>query len=279
MSLIIILICIAVQRYLDPSFFRKENWLARYAQGLNNLFYKIHLKNSVWNILFLILPIVIVVAAISYLLYDHFYNLFYFIFNIFILFLCLDARNMHRQLSPYFVAHENNDHQSIYHYATEFMGCSPSEDRVNLIREVTRTIFVKAELYVFSVLFWYILLGPTGAVLYALLRYLANSAVYKAASEYLLALMDYIPVRLTALAYALVGHFAFCLSHCKQLFLSGIRSTRELTWAAGIAALELEPSDVSLADIEENKLALDLVDRAIVLWLLVIALLTIAAWM
>jgi AmpE protein len=279
MSLIIILICIAVQRYLAPNLFRNETWLAHYAGGLNNLCYKLHLKNSVWSLLLFILPIVLVVATISYLLYDLFYNLFYFVFSICILFLCLDARNMHRQLSPYFVAHEHNDQQTIDHYATEFIGRPPSEDRVNGIREVTRTIFIKAELYVFSVLFWYILLGPTGAVLYALLRYLTNSAAYRAVAEFLLALMDYIPVRLTALAYALVGHFAFCLSHCKQLFLAGIRSTRELAWASGLAALELEPSDVSLADVEENKLALDLVDRAIVLWLLVIALLTITAWM
>jgi adenosylcobinamide-phosphate synthase len=174
---------------------------------------------------------------------------------------------------------------------------------------------VDAYRHVFAVLFWFVLLpGPAGAVLYWCTHLLAREWAGAAPGEeetpharararfgeparVLQDALDWIPVRLTALSFAIVGDFedaAYCWRMQPETWKDeegGV--TMGLLLASGAGALgvtlggplampigppRLRPA-LGLGDVAEPEQlpsAVGLVWRALVLWLLVILLVTLA---
>ncbi len=170
---------------------------------------------------------------------------------------------------------------------------------------------------VFAVLFWFLVLpGPAGAVLYRLVTLLAEEwrgelprgdvtplarerGQFGRAVRRLLWVLDWVPVRLTALSFAVVGDFEDAV-YCWR--------TQPVHWPAGeggetvglliasgggalgvelggpVATQSGEPEDRPAlgmgepADVELLPSAIALVWRALVLWLLLTLLLTLANW-
>ena len=170
---------------------------------------------------------------------------------------------------------------------------------------------------VFAALFWFTVLpGPAGAVLYRAAVLLAAEwgspvagvettsvaqarAVFGAPARALLFVLDWIPVRLTALSFAIVGDFedaALCWrtqakewsaqeggEHAGIVLASGAGALGvKLGGPVPAAAEKLEPRpELGLGDEPDAQLlpsAVGLVWRALVLWLLLILLLTLANW-
>ena len=69
-----------------------------------------------------------------------------------------------------------------------------------------------------------------------------------------------------------VCYFACAIAVWRQYFWKNFRPSTKF------AALVLNQQDTTSADAEENKRALDLVERAVILWLAVIAVLTLFSW-
>jgi adenosylcobinamide-phosphate synthase len=170
---------------------------------------------------------------------------------------------------------------------------------------------------VFATLFWFTVLpGPAGAVLYRAATLLAEEwddpvgaadttpvaparAVFGRPARGLLFLLDWIPVRLTALSFAIVGDFedaALCWrTQAKEWAAQDGGEHAGIVLASGAGALgvklggplpvagdkpEVRP-EIGLGDEPDAELlpsAVGLVWRALVLWLLLILLLTLANW-
>ncbi len=159
--------------------------------------------------------------------------------------------------------------------------------------------------YVFAPLFWFMLLGPAGAVLYRLSAFLverwpAGSVVAGEPDHFsrfalqMFQAIDWMPARLTAVTFAIVGDFedaVYCWraqasqwpDAASGILLSsgagalGVRLGLPLPDAAGIDARpELGLGEE--ADIEHLQSAIGLVWRALILCLLLLALLTVASW-
>ena len=170
---------------------------------------------------------------------------------------------------------------------------------------------------VFASLFWFTVLpGPAGAVLYRAATLLAAEwhdpadgadttpitqarAVFGRPARGLLFLLDWIPVRLTALSFAIVGDFedaAFCWrTQAKEWAAQDGGEHAGIVLASGAGALgvklggplpvtgdkpEVRP-EIGLGEEPDAELlpsAVGLVWRALVLWLLLILLLTLANW-
>jgi len=170
---------------------------------------------------------------------------------------------------------------------------------------------------VFAVLFWFLVLpGPAGAVLYRLSAMLAQEwqgelprgdttplardrGEFGRPARRLLWLLDWIPVRLTALSFAIVGDFedaVYCWRTQPALWpLSEGGEPVGILLASGGGALGVElggpvptlsgePEErpvVGMGDVPDTELipsAVGLVWRALVLWLLLTLLLTLANW-
>lgn len=170
---------------------------------------------------------------------------------------------------------------------------------------------------VFAVLFWFTVLpGPAGAVLYRAVALLAQEwrgdprgenvtpiararAVFGGPAQKLLWLLDWIPVRLTSLSFAIVGDFEDAV-HCWRTQAKGWRDQEGgehagIVLASGAGALgvllggpipvpagepEFRPDmgTGETADADLMPSGIGLVWRALVLWLLLILLLTLAYW-
>ena len=168
---------------------------------------------------------------------------------------------------------------------------------------------------VFATLFWFTVLpGPAGAVLYRAAALLANEwradpggtdttpiaqgrAIFGAPARGLLWLLDWIPVRLTALSFAIVGDFedaAFCWrtqakawatqeggEHAGIVLASG-GGALGVTLGGPLPVIGGEPDfrpELGLGEAPDADLlpsAVGLVWRALVLWLLLMLLLTLA---
>jgi cobalamin biosynthesis protein CobD/CbiB len=170
---------------------------------------------------------------------------------------------------------------------------------------------------VFAALFWFTVLpGPAGAVLYRAAALLAGEwsgeargddvtpiaqsrAAFGAPARRLLWLLDWIPVRLTALSFAIVGDFEDAV-HCwrtqaKSWEKQDGGETAGIVLASGGGALGVvlggalpvpgaEPEyrpEIGMGEVADAELlpsGVGLVWRALVLWLLLMLLLTLAYW-
>jgi cobalamin biosynthesis protein CobD/CbiB len=186
----------------------------------------------------------------------------------------------------------------------------------DIARLATERGLVDAYRQVFAVLFWFTVLpGPAGAVLYRASALLAEAwagaapgdddetpiararEAFGAPARRLLWLLDWVPVRLTALSFAVVGDFedaAYCWRTQAGAWAGedgGVPIGIVLASGAGALGMELggaiaipgrEPTlrptlgTGEAAEPEMLPSAVGLVWRALVLWLLVILLLTLA---
>ena len=176
---------------------------------------------------------------------------------------------------------------------------------------------VDAYRQVFAVLFWFVVLpGPAGAVLYRATALLAaewkgalpgddmtvlarSLSVFGRPARRLLAILDWIPARLTALSFAVVGDFedaAFCWRTQARTWpetYGGEAVGVVLASGAGALGVQLggplpdygdsrEPRPaIGIGDPVEAEVlpsAVGLVWRALVLWLLIVLLLSLANW-
>ncbi len=147
-------------------------------------------------------------------------------------------------------------------------------------RAVTELIFSQANERFFGVMFWFLVLGPIGAVLYRLVAWLqANSAQYQSRFyagyaeniNQLYTVLAWVPVRLAALSYTLTGNFTASFDAWKKdLFKAD--ATKMLA-ETGIASLGVKGNE---ANIEENRKAQALVYRGLLIWLAVAFLLMVS---
>ncbi len=171
---------------------------------------------------------------------------------------------------------------------------------------------VASHRHVFGVFFWFLVLpGPSGAVLYRLSEYLSRHWNRPAGpgeagippdqfgrfAQQAFAWIDWLPVRLTALGFAIVGDFEGALHCWRNLTVDSrpsVAGSRTLLVAAASGALGvrvlsavdsaryLDPvaqDGAALAEPgpEALRSAVGLAWRAMVLWLLLLLLLTLAA--
>ncbi|WP_066268576.1 CobD/CbiB family protein [Hydrogenophaga palleronii] len=178
--------------------------------------------------------------------------------------------------------------------------------RAELLRQVIEQSVLAAHRHVFGVLvcfvvFWAIGLGPSGAVFYRLAEYLSRNwrarpdgtpspALQHAASRGW-GLVDWVPARLTALGFAVVGNFEEAVASWRgdaERFAPGSDGV-VLAATSGAINVRLAPQPDGLTLPEdgdpgnrpEPQLAhlssvVGLVWRAVVLWMLLLALLTLA---
>ncbi len=158
-------------------------------------------------------------------------------------------------------------------------------DTETMFSEVTRAILAAGHDRLFAVLFWFLLLGPVGAVLYRGLTLLAaqegTDTDFRYWAERFRAVLVWVPARLTALGYALAGHFDAAFDGWQDAAAevpAGAGSSEHLLVETGLGALDLRDRPDVWTDAEAPRAAMRLVWRTLTLWLVVIAVLTLAGW-
>lgn len=152
--------------------------------------------------------------------------------------------------------------------------------------------------HLLAVLFWYCILpGPVGALLYLMAMRLNQQwgadtrTDFGSFSRAAFFWLDWVPQRLTAFAFAIVGNFEDSL-FCWRTQAAGHRVGMRLVLASAAGALGIRLGDSASSqrvyggldlgvgefpDLDHLRSAEGMIWRTLVLWLIVIALLTIAA--
>lgn len=173
--------------------------------------------------------------------------------------------------------------------------------RSELLRQFIVHSVLAAHRHVFGVLvafvvLWMMGLGPAGAVLYRLAEYVSRnwrqrpdrttSEALERSALTLWRWIDHVPARVTALGFAVVGNFEEAVAGWRSRVNAGEAGSDDVVLAAAGGAINLPllrtPSaDVSESMVEVPQLAhlgsvVGLVWRAVVLWMLLLALLSLA---
>lgn len=172
--------------------------------------------------------------------------------------------------------------------------------RSELLRQFMVHSLLSAHRHVFGVLvafilLWVIGLGPAGAVLYRLAEYVSRSwrqrsdgtpsEALQSVAQTLWHWIDLLPARVTALAFAIVGNFEEAVAGWRSRSAAGGADSDEVVLAAAGGAINLPLLRSGLQEAvpaaETPQLAhlgsvVGLVWRAVVLWMLLLALLSLA---
>ncbi|MBW8845043.1 MAG: CobD/CbiB family protein [Burkholderiales bacterium] len=281
-----------------------------------------HHAAVVWAITVLV-PGLAVTAV--YLALRHFSLLLALGLDVLILYLTLGFR----QFSHYFTdirnALERGDDATARQLLAEWRHLDASElPRTELIRHVVEHSLLAAHRHVFGVFFWFVVcstigLGPAGAVLYRMAEFASRYWAFKSRtldaptnprllslSRQAFSLIDYLPARLTATGFAIVGNFEEAVNGWRRDASLWLHANEGiiLASAAGAVGLQLggaaapgitpdrsktfdagsEPDATGAAgstagaqpQLGHLQSVVGLVWRSVVLWMLLLALLTLA---
>lgn len=145
----------------------------------------------------------------------------------------------------------------------------------DLVRGAMARLFQVAEARLFGVLFWFAVLGAFGAALYALSRLAGErwqgDSEFHAAIAQVVFLLDWLPARVLALSFAIVGNFEEAMVAWRASVGPDAGSAnQDVVYAAGLGALGLDEDEPGPEFVAGT---VGLLNRAALLWLGVLGLL------
>ncbi|MFC6301763.1 hypothetical protein GNF76_13115 [Pseudomonas sp. CCM 7893] len=171
-------------------------------------------------------------------------------------------------LGPFRDAWRRGDLQAAEHVAERDLNIG-ADSGEQLLERVQGHLLWQAYQSFFAVIFWYFLLGPVAALAYRLLALASehgkNPLVVERATQ-LRHAFDWLPVRLLAASFALVGNFVGVSRVMLHELLSWDISAAQLVEKVGLVAGEIPPPVVGADGINSLDRIWELLLRAAVLW-------------
>jgi membrane protein required for beta-lactamase induction len=260
----------------------KYKYVDIYAAKMRPLLAKMNIDRAMPAFIGLLIPALVVIGLLNLILG----NIFYFIYALIVFYLCLDFRDVRKQIGDYQTAVAGENLTQAQFEAEQFVEHPVHQNKGEMSRAVTETIFIKSLTNVFAIIFWFMVLGPFGAVLYYLTAAITQRAqrpefgfsdTYSSA-EYFKQILDWLPVRFVTLTFAVVGHFTPVFGIWLDRISSGLLENRQLLIDAGLTAVHAD-LDASHASLTENNSTLQLVTRTLWAWIIVIAVFTVITWL
>lgn len=154
------------------------------------------------------------------------------------------------------------------------------DDWRDLDERMNRAIAYRGFERTFAVLFWFVLLGPAGALLYRLttLYRMGEDQELPAQEEAgrFLWYLEWPAARVLGLSFALTGNFASCAHALRNHFWSGDETTAESLEHFVRGALQVGEEPLPSTDVEVKPSAiLSLLGRTLIFWISVLALITV----
>lgn len=287
-----VLFAVALDRFLpDRQGIKPFAWYRDWAESVEERFNGGKRAHGVGAVLLAIVPIVVAVVLARYILGELGWVL-RFLFDVFVLYLCLDIYRLGKTASGVADALIAGDLQEANEQLRELTGKSaPELNEAIVARATVEGVLRQGNSLVVSPIFWFILLGPFGAVLQRLSCILDMlwGHRYERFSEFGWAaarfddLLGWIPARVTALSYALMGSFEDALHSWRKrmgvwsdinsgpLLASGFGAMYMQAYEATTDAFEYDDRAMELVipDASHIQRAVALVWRVLLLWLVI----------
>jgi adenosylcobinamide-phosphate synthase len=267
-------------------------------------------RHGVLAWLVVVLPWTLAVGLIYFVLYQiHF--VLAFLWNVVIVYFTLGFRQFSHYFTDIHLALNNDDVPRAREILNEWTGIDTVDMPVSeIVRHTLIHAVVASHRHVFGVFFWFLVpIGPAGAVLYRVAEYLARAwsqpveertAAFSTFAQRAFFVIDWIPARLTSLGFAIVGNFEDAIyawrNHARQwpdpndgVLLaagSGALGARLSGPLAEVSSLDaLATGDGGPMTVGDDctprtlQSAVGLVWRAVILWMILLLMLTIAVWL
>lgn len=305
MNLIALLIGLLIERLATRIFhWRRKRWLDRLIDaGFRQVERFGSLPALVPVILLaslLALPVLIVIVALG----DSLAGFPYLVLAIVVLFFSLGPQDIGEDVDEYCAALRDGDEERIRETATALVEGEVHADPHERVAQVEAAVFVQANNRLFAVIFWFVALGPLGplgAWAYRVTDLIRQRAVFNAsrseegdrvspgvrdAAVRLHGWLAWIPARLTALGYAIAGHFdaafaAWRLPQDPAAATTASAASEQLLARVGRGALALHDEEGETLDergVRGASAANRLVFRLFLIWAVIIAAMTLYGW-
>jgi AmpE protein len=227
-------------------------------------------------ILILALPILFLIG-IQILLNGFLFNLPSFLFGVIVFIYCLGPACLSTDIEAYIQARISGDEDEALHYAGTITDTAASTSTDQQINDVTRAILHIAHERIFATIFWFVILGPLGCMLYRLISELSKQIEYHDLAEFsdfIHSIMAWIPARMLSASYALTGNFDGAYHAYKdRAYTSDFsQSNYEVLVSTGLGAMRNTDMKNELASIYS---AQALVMRSVVVWISILAVMTL----
>lgn len=294
--LIVVLLAILLDHLApDRQGIKPFAWYRDWAESIEERFNGGKRMHGVGAVLLATLPIVVGVLLVHYVLGQIGWIL-RVIFDVVVLYLCVDVHRLGKNANDVSLALESGELEEAEQKLRELTGKGATEKtEAGIARATVEGVLKQGNSLIVSPIFWFIMLGPFGAVLQRLSSILDSlwGHRYERFAEFGWAaarfddLMGWIPARVTALSYALMGSFEDAL-HCWRrrmgvwsdinsgpLLASGFGAMHMQICEATEDEYEEKPSDLTVVpDAGHVHRAVALVWRVLLLWLAIGVLMT-----
>lgn len=292
MIFLTVITCLLINQYwrrerqlpVDGWFDTWQAWLISHAHRLPAF-----MRN--WSgtlpLLALLLP-VLPPAALLWLAEGRLFGLLSLGLHVLILIYCFTRFNLLALIDDYLACWREGSYETAYLRTVEQAPDAFStrlHDYAVMHQQFMDYVLVVSLRRLFAVLFWYIVLGPLGALLYFLLQQMLASDVLiedradDRAWQRFLSVTEWVPARLLALAFALAGDFVAGFQRLREHLLDNLQPGHNMALlnTCAVAAIGRPDSDVHDAEFSIQALwrleALrDLVLRSQIVWVIAVAM-------
>lgn len=249
MELLVIVLCLLSERFwVHTRSHQRFHWFLAYGSRLSACLRAVFSYMHPWVILaFTVLPIWLGAMLVWHGIQHVLFGVLGLLFSLGTFYYCLGPVN------PFYPVHA----KAVAHLTDEDLGVYLAE--------------VNGQL--FAVLTWYLVAGPLGLVAYRLISVSQRLSMVHRPAIFLTQLLDWVPARMTALLYLLVGSFQTGFSVYRKRFFSAPSHNDVLLSDCGLAALSLEHRRKKSMRHAER-----LVEHATIIFLVLMALCTLVAW-
>jgi AmpE protein len=276
MSFLVLLLAVWIEKFsaLRHQVQRDSGWLHELAKREANP----TLANRPWLVLALLVLLPAALLGLLLLVLEPvFYGLLALPVHLLVVIYSLGRGDLLAGLGPFRDAWRREDLQAAAHVAKRDLDiCADSGEQ--LLQSVQAHLLWQAYQSFFAVIFWYFLLGPVAALSYRLLALAAehgkNPALVERAAQ-LRHAFDWLPVRLLAASFALVGNFVAVSRVMLHELLNWNISAAQLIESVGRVAGEIPAPVVGPEGIISLDQLWELLLRAAVVWYAGFALWTV----
>ena len=260
MNLIALLIGLVVERLATQLFhLRRLRWLERVIDAGFRQAERVANWPALIPVILIVIMLVLPVAAVTLSLGDALLGFPYLMLAVVVLFFSLGPQDIGEDIDEYCKANEAGDEERIRQTSKAIIESEVPDDDLERIHRVEEGVCIQANNRLFAVIFWFVVM--------------------------LHGWLAWIPARLTAIGYAVAGHFDAALGAWRAPSEQSTDTTWEynehLLARVGVSALALSDDDgdsVAERAIKGATAANRLVFRLLLIWAVVIAAMTLYGW-
>ncbi|UXZ45236.1 regulatory signaling modulator protein AmpE [Pseudomonas soli] len=230
-----------------------------------------------WTLSILILAPVALLVLLLHVLEPVAYGLLALPVHLLVLVYSLGRGDVKAALGPFRDAWRRGDEQAALHVAERDLGLA-ADDAQSLIKRVQGHLLWQAYQSFFAVIFWYFLLGPAAALAYRLMALTMDNSrqpALQSLAGQLRHAMDWLPVRVMTVSFALVGNFVAVTRVMLHELLDWHISAGHLVAKVGRVADDIPEEEDRQRGLERLDSLWDLLLRCAVLWYACFALWTV----